>query len=291
MSTFRRNWSPRDAQDAGYAVRVLRLAGRDVQTAQVQGNSLSMKFDDTPNGSDFYQFNVALIPEVPGPASTPAALHVTATIDGSDKLTISPTGAIYTHQFWSPASSLTLNGIQWDPSSAPTLPNSGSTQFLPAGVSMQNATLQQNAGRDIAGIDTRGNQLDLYFADNPLGAGPYDVTLTFPGSALAAPTAGDTNADGAVNLSDILAMQSSYGSTRGTWTTGDFTLDGSVNAADLALLASNYRGGPLTSDELAQLSPSFASEVERAFAAVPEPSALALWGGLLVAAAVRRKTR
>jgi len=276
---------------SGYAVQVLRLSGRDVQTAQIQGNSLVMKFDDTPNGSDLYQYNVALIPEVAAPASTAATLHVTATIDGSDKLTITPTGAAWSHQFWGQPSNVTLNGVQWDPSAAPTLPNSGATQFLPAGVSMQNVTMQQNAGRDVAGLDTRGNQVDLYFADNPLGAGPYDVTLTFPGSPLAAPSPGDINTDGTVNFSDILALQNTYGSTHGTWTTGDFNLDGTVNAADLSVLASHYQGGPLTPAELAQLNPSFADAVERAFAVVPEPSTLWLVTGLVAAGAARRRRR
>jgi hypothetical protein len=156
---------------------------------------------------------------------------------------------------------------------------------------MQNVTLQQNAGRDVAGLDTRGSRVDLYFADNPWGAGPYDVTLTFPGSPLAAPSPGDINTDGAVNFSDILALQNTYGSTHGTWTTGDFNLDGTVNAADLSLLASNYPGGPPTPAELAQLSPSFAAEVERAFAAVPEPSALWLFAGLVATGAVPRRRR
>ena len=225
------------------------------------------------------------------PASTAATLHVTATIDGSDKVTITPSGAAWTHQFWGQPSNVTLNGVQWDPSAAPALPNSGTTQFLPAGVSMQNVTMQQNAGRDVAGLDTRGNQVDLYFADNPLGAGPYDVTLMFPGSPLAAPSPGDINADGTVNFSDILAMQNTYGSTHGTWTTGDFNLDGAVNAADLSLLASNYQGGPLTAAELAQLNPSFAAEVERAFAAVPEPSTLWLVTSLVATGAARRRHR
>jgi hypothetical protein len=124
-----------------------------------------------------------------------------------------------------------------------------------------------------------------------LGAGPYDVTLTFPGSPLAAPSPGDINTDGTVNFSDILALQNTYGSTHGTWTTGDFNLDGTVNAADLSVLASHYQGGPLTPAELAQLNPSFADAVERAFAVVPEPSTLWLVTGLVAAGAARRRRR
>lgn len=77
----------------------------------------------------------------------------------------------------------------------------------------------------------------------------------------------------------------------GTWTTGDFNLDGTVDAADLSLLASNYPDGPPTPAQLAQLTPSFAAEVERAFAAVPEPSAFGLFVGLAATGAVRRTRR
>jgi hypothetical protein len=41
---------------SGYAVRVNRISGRDVATAEIQGNGLVMNLDDTPNGSNLYQY-------------------------------------------------------------------------------------------------------------------------------------------------------------------------------------------------------------------------------------------
>lgn len=37
----------------------------------------------------------------------------------------------------------------------------------------------KNEGRDTATYQLFSNHIDVYFADNPEGAGVYDVTLTF----------------------------------------------------------------------------------------------------------------
>ena len=54
---------------------------------------------------------------------------------------------------------------------------------------------------------------------------------------------GDANFDGAVGLSDLLALADHYGMTHDAkWRDGDFDGDGSVGLADLMVLADNYGG-------------------------------------------------
>lgn len=55
------------------------------------------------------------------------------------------------------------------------------------------------------------------------------------------PIPGDTNIDGAVNVTDLGNMASNYGVTSGaTWADGDFNGDGRVDVTDLGNLASNF---------------------------------------------------
>jgi hypothetical protein len=100
---------------------------------------------------------------------------------------ISNTGATWTHRFWSNPANVTMNGIPWDTVNEPTLPNSGATTFLPAGVDLSTVQFTKNEGRDTATYEVFPNYIDVFFADNPDGASTYDVTLTF-GSVPEPPT-------------------------------------------------------------------------------------------------------
>lgn len=264
---------------SGYAIRIRRFQGRDTATAQIQGNKLQLGLSDTPNGADTYKFNVALIPEVKGPTATAATLKITANVDGSDELMIGKNGAAWVHRFWSQPSNVSLNGVKWDPASHHTLANTGPTQYLPAGVNFQNATIAQTKGRDIVGIDHFSDHVDVFFADAPVGADLYSVTLTFPSTGLAAPLAGDANSDGKVDLTDLATINRNMGKHNETWSQGDFNLDGVVDATDRALWASNYKG------------PASGSQIALTDAAVPEPASGI---GLLifaVAAGLRRRSK
>ena len=91
---------------------------------------------------------------------------------------------------------------------------------------------------------------------------------------------GDANADGKVDFSDLVRLAQNYNSPDTLdWEHGDFTGDGHVDFNDLVGLAQNYN------------SVQFASDVQAAFALVPEPSAV---GGLACAGVVglmRRRKR
>jgi hypothetical protein len=179
------------------------------------------------------------------------------------------------HQNYSTPTNMSLNGVAWNPSTTSFLPNSGATQFLPAGVSMENVSIQKNSGRDLAAVETQAHQISVFFADDPSGSAPYDVTLTFPGNPLRAPNLGDANTDGTTDFNDLLAIEPHYGLAGMTWSQGDFNLDGIVNESDLQLLAQNYDVAPPTDQQLSQFNPTYAAAVRDAFASVPEPSSIA----------------
>jgi len=63
---------------------------------------------------------------------------------------------------------------------------------------------------------------------------------------------GDANADGSVDLNDLILLANHYGDTAGgIWSTGDFNYDGAVNLNDLILLANNYgSSGPLGAEQM-----------------------------------------
>lgn len=162
-----------------YVVSTDVLSGRDVANAQVVSGQLLLYFADTPNGADNYDAVVSFTPRPPPVPSPTATLHIVATIDGSDTLQITDTGLTWVHNFWNEPSDVTVNGTPWDTVADPTLPDSGPTAFLPAGVDLSSVVFTKNAGRDTATYQLFSNQIDVYFADNPLGSGVYDVTLTF----------------------------------------------------------------------------------------------------------------
>ena len=94
---------------------------------------------------------------------------------------------------------------------------------------------------------------------------------------------GDVNLDGKVDFSDLVALARNYGQAGG-WLQGDFDNDGTVGFDDLTILARNY-GQALTAAQLGWLDPSLRSEVDRAFAEVPEPrcfSVLSLGTGIFL---------
>ena len=140
-------------------------------------------------------------------------------------------------------------------------------------------------GRGILSSTAMSEGRTLGYADGAdavvhgLAAGDELVKYTLPG---------DVNLDGRVDFSDLLILGQHYGSTTAKWDQGDFNYDGKADFTDLLTLAQHY-GGSLTSAQLADFTPSFQADVERAFAAVPEPSAVALFG--LAACTLMRRRR
>jgi T5SS/PEP-CTERM-associated repeat protein len=103
---------------------------------------------------------------------------------------------------------------------------------------------------------------------------------------------GDANLDGSVDFLDLARLAQNYNMTSGTrtWSAGDFNNDGNVDFLDLARLAQNYNTA-LSGAAVAGAPAGFTQDLARAFASVPEPSAvffsLVLAGGTML----RRRQR
>ena len=118
--------------------------------------------------------------------------------------------------------------------------------ILPPGVVLNNATAIDNNG-DIAGVCTDA-------ANNTMQA-----------FVIYAPTPGDANLDGRVNINDLTDRPVALRPDRGTtWSQGDFTGDGKVDINDLTTVLSHF----------GQSAGSSAAGIQ----AVPEPAALMLIG-------------
>ncbi len=163
---------------SGYRANVVRTAGRDSVAAEIVGNQLLVHVDDTPNGDDLYEFQVVLTERPATPPPT-VELRLQGMFDGSDRIVIDNAGATLQHLHWAPPTQLSLNGVAWDASLHPQLPNSGATEFLSTPVLFGSAQFTKNAGRDLASYEIFDDRIELIFADAPAGDGLYDVTLRF----------------------------------------------------------------------------------------------------------------
>ena len=116
---------------------------------------------------------------------------------------------------------------------------------------------------------------DIGLAGGEFGGAPVaanDVLIAFT-------LAGDADLDGTVDFDDLARLAQSYNTTDKFWFQGDFTYDGDVDFDDLALMAQNYNQSLPTAGAIAAIpgaAPSFQADLARAFAQVPEPTALAL---------------
>ena len=124
--------------------------------------------------------------------------------------------------------------------------------ILPAGFTLNNATAIDDQG-DIAGYGTDA-------ADH-----------TNQAFVIYAPTPGDANLDGRVDVNDLTIVLSHFGQTGATWAQGEFTGDGKVDVNDLTIVLSHF-GQTVGASAGAP-------------AAVPEPCALALLAAGLLASA------
>ncbi|HSV16154.1 MAG TPA: autotransporter-associated beta strand repeat-containing protein, partial [Tepidisphaeraceae bacterium] len=84
---------------------------------------------------------------------------------------------------------------------------------------------------------------------------------------------GDANLSGGVDVGDLGALATNYGTTTGAfWSQGDFNKDGAVNVGDLGALATNYGISLAANSEVGAPAAMIAAPTASASAAVPEPS-------------------
>lgn len=91
--------------------------------------------------------------------------------------------------------------------------------------------------------------------------------------------AGDSNLDGAVNFTDLLALARSFNQP-GSWADGDSDYSGTVDFTDLLAVARNF-GASLLLDGSVQIDPAVAADFDSQWAlaqvVVPEPAVLGLF--------------
>jgi len=106
---------------------------------------------------------------------------------------------------------------------------------------------------------------------------------------------GDATLDGSVDFNDLVKLAQNYNTTvsattESWWSHGDFTYDGVTDFNDLVKLAQNYNTA-MPSAPIPGASAAFEADLARAFASVPEPGTLGLFGIAGVAAMARRRRR
>jgi hypothetical protein len=109
--------------------------------------------------------------------SKTALLHVHATIDGTDELSITNTQARWRHLEWNWPSNVRLNNISMDPHV--TLANSGSTSFLDPLAKLQSAAILKKSGRGSIDMVLRDGMLVIRFDDPQPGSADYDLDVEF----------------------------------------------------------------------------------------------------------------
>ncbi|HEY7115249.1 MAG TPA: PEP-CTERM sorting domain-containing protein, partial [Tepidisphaeraceae bacterium] len=97
-------------------------------------------------------------------------------------------------------------------------------------------------------------------------------------------------------FNDLVRLAQNYNATVSTtteswWYNGDFTYDGMVDFNDLVKLAQNYNSSLPSAAQLAPFGAAFETDLARAFASVPEPSLLGVFGFAACGAALRRRRK
>jgi len=141
---------------------------------------------------------------------------------------------------------LTVSGLTLDPAGKLDI-GDGSVLIAYAGASPLVA-IQTYLAAGYAGGTWTGNGLTSADAathpGNALGTADDGSTVTVKYTR-----AGDTNLDGKVNFSDLLALAQHYNAPAASWAIGDFNYDGQVGFGDLLILAQQY-GQSTSADEM-----------------------------------------
>lgn len=101
--------------------------------------------------------------------------------------------------------------------------------------------------------------------------------------------AGDSDLNGSVDFFDLTALAAHYGTAASRWSQGDFNYDGRVDFFDLTTLASAY--GTALAGATPVPSGPFNSDLQAAFAGVPEPSPIRALAGVAIGLSLARRGR
>ena len=106
-------------------------------------------------------------------------LHIEATIDGSDVVTVTARGVHWQHKSWSWPGDVRINNVVWIPKERPDLPGRGVLAFL-GDVDFAKARVIGRSGRDVVAMETIDDGIAIYFADAPMDAARYTIRIALP---------------------------------------------------------------------------------------------------------------
>jgi hypothetical protein len=181
--------------------------GRDTVVLERFPNHIKVSFADTPGGPSNYRIIIDF--------QVAPALLFDGDIDGSDELHVSYAGARWIHKHWSLPGIVYLNAVRWDLSVSDYLTNAGATTFLPQPVHFENATLSSSFGRDLLTMRSSSDGMFVNFADNPVGAGHYNMLVEFPDHN--APTNSTIAVISAASIAPTPSIGVTISTVRGVW--------------------------------------------------------------------------
>jgi hypothetical protein len=104
-------------------------------------------------------------------------LRITARVDGSGKIVVTPKGARYEHLSWDPPVDVSFDGQAWANLASP--PPAWRGRDL-SELDFGRARILTRKGRDVIALEPTGDGFVVYFSDSPNGAGDYEVTIAIP---------------------------------------------------------------------------------------------------------------
>lgn len=109
-------------------------------------------------------------------SAQPKLLRMSATIDGSGRVSVTRSKATYEHRHWSPPSNVLFDGEPWlNLDSTPPAWTDGSNLL-----DLNKAWIVKRKGRDVIALEHTPDGFDIYFCDSPNGADTYEVTIAIP---------------------------------------------------------------------------------------------------------------
>ena len=168
--------------------------------------------------------------------SDEATFHFKGVVDGSDRIIITRTGALWEHVNWNwPSGAVEVNGTQWNPSEKNFLTTTGAVAFLPDNFSLSAVNLEKIDGRDVIALERTNQALVVYLDDTSPGAAPYEFKIHFH-SILSEPVHTNQSTEASLKItaqidgSDLLQITAQAA----TWTHHAWSIPGVIHLNDIA---------------------------------------------------------
>ena len=112
-------------------------------------------------------------------------------IDGSDTIRIEADRAVWSHLYWGWPSSVSLNGVSWQPSLDQELLFEGAA-LIPSDLENYTASVSVSSGRDVAVAEIKDDHLLIHLDDTPNGSDLYSFQVSLAEKTASTPTTATT---------------------------------------------------------------------------------------------------